>query len=170
MSAPDPTPAQASDVEARWLDDEERQAFLALMSVVLRLEPTLDAQLRREAGISHFEYSVLANLSEAEGHQRRMSELAHLSSGSLPRLSQVVTRLEKRGWIERTPDPDDGRYTLATLTPEGYDAVVAAAPGHVAEVRRAVIDPLSRAQVRQLTAIGRKIMGVIDPEDRCLEA
>lgn len=168
MSDVAPASHRTSDDDARWLDEEEREAFLALMSVVLRLEPALDAQLRREAGMSHFEYSVLSNLSEAEGDRRRMSELAHLSSGSLPRLSQVVTRLEKRGWVERRPDPDDGRYTLALLTPAGREVVEATAPGHVAEVRRVVVDPLTRAQIRQLTAIGRRIMGVIDPDDRCL--
>ena len=155
---------------APWLDDEERRAFLALMSMTMRLEPTLDSQLRRDAGLSHFEYSVLANLSEAEEGTRRMSELAWLSAGSLPRLSQVVTRLERRGLVRRTPDPTDGRYTLAVLTEAGREAVVAAAPGHVAEVRRVVLDPLTRAQIRQLAAIGRRVMGVIDPDDRCLEA
>lgn len=152
-----------------WLDDEERRAFLALMSVTMRLEPLLDAQLRADAGLTHFEYTVLANLSEADDGVRRMSELAWLSAGSLPRLSQVVTRLEKRGLVRRTPDPEDGRFTLAVLTDAGRDVVVAAAPGHVAEVRRAVIDPLTRAQVRQLAAIGRRIMGAVDPADRCLE-
>ncbi|TFI45317.1 MarR family transcriptional regulator, partial [Micrococcus endophyticus] len=90
---------------ARWLDEEERRAFLALMSVTMRLEPVLDAQLRRDADLTHFEYSVMANLSESEGDTRRMSELAWLSAGSLPRLSQVVTRLERRGLVKRTPDP-----------------------------------------------------------------
>lgn len=158
-----------ADDTTPWLDDEERRAFLALMSVVLRLDPTLDAQLRRDAGLSHFEYSVLSHLSEAPEGTRRMGELAHLSAGSLPRLSQVVTRLEKRGLVRRSPDPRDGRVTLATLTAEGREVVVGAAPGHVAEVRRTVLDPLTRAQVRQLAVIGRRIMGAIDPEDRCLE-
>ena len=154
---------------APWLDAEERRAFLALMSMAMRLEPTLDAQLRRDVGLTHFEYSVLANLSEADGGTRRMSELAWLSAGSLPRLSQVVTRLEKRGLVRREPDPDDGRYTRAVLTAAGRAAVEEAAPGHVAEVRRVVLDPLTRAQVRQLAAIGKRIVGVLDPEDRCLE-
>ena len=109
---------------APWLDAEERRAFLALMSMAMRLEPTLDAQLRRDVGLTHFEYSVLANLSEADGGTRRMSELAWLSAGSLPRLSQVVTRLEKRGLVRREPDPDDGRYTRAVLTAAGRAAVV----------------------------------------------
>lgn len=154
---------------ARWLDEEERRAFLALMSVTMRLEPVLDAQLRRDADLTHFEYSVMANLSESEGDTRRMSELAWLSAGSLPRLSQVVTRLERRGLVKRTPDPTDGRYTLAVLTPEGRAVVEESAPGHMEEVRRVVLDPLTRAQVKQLAAIGKRIVGVLDPEDRCLE-
>jgi MarR family protein len=76
----------------------------------------LDAQLRCDAGISHFEYQVLALLSEAPGRTLRMSELATMAEGSLPRLSQVVARMEQRGWVRRTPDPADGRYTLAILT------------------------------------------------------
>lgn len=154
--------------EPRWLDAEEQEAFMALMSVVLRLETALDAQLRTNSGISHFEYSVIATLSEAPEQTLRMGQLAHLASGSLPRLSQVVGRLERRGWVRRTPCPEDRRAMLATLTEEGRAAVVAAAPGHVAEVRRLIFDPLTRSQVRQLATIGRRIMSAVDPEDRCL--
>ena len=154
--------------EPRWLSGEEQEAWLALASLMLRLEPALDAQLRRDAGISHFEYSVMAALSSAPDRTLRMSELAALAEGSLSRLSQVVARLEKRGWVRRQPDTADGRYTLAVLTEAGWDKVVDTAPGHVAEVRRIVFDPLTRAQVPQLTAIGRRIMRAIDPDDRCL--
>jgi DNA-binding MarR family transcriptional regulator len=154
--------------EPQWLDAEERQAWLALGSIAVRLPQALDAQLRRDAGISHFEYTVLAALSEADGRTLRMSELAVLAEGSLSRLSQVVSRLEQKGWVSRTPDPADGRYTLATLTEDGWDKLVDTAPGHVAEVRRLVLDPLTKAQTRQLTTIGHRILRAIDPHDRCL--
>jgi DNA-binding MarR family transcriptional regulator len=154
--------------EPRWLSDEERQAWLALGSVLIRLPSALDAQLQRDAGISHFEYAVMAGLSEAPGRTLRMSTLAMLAEGSLPRLSQVVGRLEKRGWVRRTPDPADGRYTLAILTDEGWAKVAATAPGHVEEVRRLVFDPLTKAQPRQLREIVRRIMRAIDPDDPCL--
>jgi DNA-binding MarR family transcriptional regulator len=127
--------------EPRWLDAEERQAWLALASALNRLPAALDAQLRRDAGISHFEYQVMALLSDAPGFTLRMSELAMMAEGSLPRLSQVVARLEQHGWVRRTPDPADGRYTLATLTEQGRAKVTEAAPGHVQEVRRLVFDP-----------------------------
>ena len=86
------------------------------------------------------------------------------AGSSLPRLSQVVARLEQRGWVRRTPDPADGRYTLATLTGHGQAKVTPAAPGHVQEVRRLVFDPLTKTQSRQLREIGQRIPRAIDPE------
>jgi DNA-binding MarR family transcriptional regulator len=151
--------------EPRWLDAEETQAWRALARTLVRLPAALDAQLRRDAGISHFEYQVLALLSEAPGRTLRMSALAVLAEGSLPRLSQVVARLEQRNWVRRTPDPADGRYTLAILTDQGQAKVTQAAPGHVQEVRRLVFDPLTKTQSRQLHEIGRRITRAIDAGD-----
>jgi DNA-binding MarR family transcriptional regulator len=155
--------------EPRWLDVEESQAWRALASTLIRLPAALDAQLRRDAGISHFEYQILALLSEAPGRTLRMSELAVQAEGSLPRLSQVVARLEQRGLVRRTPDPADGRYTLAILTDQGQAKLTEAAPGHVEEVRRLVFDSLTKAQSRQLREIGRRIMRAIDSDDHRLD-
>ena len=147
-----------------WLDAGERQAWLALASLVIRLPQALDRQLRRDAGISHFEYMVLVVLSETPDRTQRMSTLAAVSGGSLPRLSQVVRRFEDQGWVRRHPDPDDGRYTLATLTDEGFEAIAAAAPGHVETVRRLVFDPLDADRVDALRDIGQRILTAIDPD------
>jgi DNA-binding MarR family transcriptional regulator len=89
-----------------------------------------------------------------------------MAEGSLPRLSQVVARLEQHGWVRRTPDPADGRYTLATLTGHGRAKVTAAAPGHVREARRLVFDPLTKAQTRQLRELSRRIIRAVDPGNR----
>lgn len=153
--------------QPHWLTAEEMQSWLALASVLIRLPAALDTQLQRDAGLTHFEYQVLAGLSDAPGRTLRMSHLALLTEGSLSRLSQVVGRLERRGWVRRETDPSDGRYTLATLTESGWDKVVASAPGHVEEVRRLVFDPLTKVQVRQLHDIGRRIMHAVDPDDAC---
>jgi DNA-binding MarR family transcriptional regulator len=69
-----------------------------------------------------------------------MSELAYLANGSLSRLSNVVKRFEQRGWVARSPDPDDGRYTIAALTDLGFEVVVAAAPTHVRKLRVRPVD------------------------------
>ena len=151
--------------EPQWLDDDQAQTWLALTAMMMRLPAALDAQLQRDAGISHFEYQVLAGLSMSPERTLRMSVLAGFAEGSLSRLSQVVARLEKRGWVRRTPDPADGRYTLAILTDTGWDKVVATAPGHVTEVQRLIFDALTKAQQRQLGDIGRRIVAKINPSD-----
>ncbi|MEW1636863.1 MarR family transcriptional regulator [Streptomyces sp. NPDC093801] len=148
--------------EPRWLDAEERQTWLSLTAMVINLSSALDGQLQRDAGISHFEYQVLATLSEAADRTMRMSDLALLTNGSLSRLSHVVKRLEKQGWVRRSPDPDDGRYTLALLTETGWEKTVATAPGHVEEVRRLVFDPLTQAQQRTLRTIGHRVNEAVD--------
>lgn len=141
----------------RWLSPAELEAWMATIGVITRLPNLLDRQLQRDSGLTHFEYQVLAGLSQAPDRELRMSTLAEFTEGQLPRLSQVATRLEKRGWITRRPDPADRRSTLATLTDAGMAMLVAAAPGHVEQVRRIVFDPLTAAQVRQLQEIGRRI-------------
>lgn len=155
------TPTQARP-EPRWLDDDEQANWRALVALFVRLPAQLDQQLRRDAGISHFEYQVLAVLSEAPDRTMRMTALASSTEGSLPRLSQVVARLEAKGWAQRSTDPDDGRCTLATLTAKGSSKLVATAQGHVEAVRSLVFDSLTKAQQQQLGVIGRRVVGAID--------
>ncbi|KGN34282.1 MarR family transcriptional regulator [Knoellia sinensis KCTC 19936] len=156
-----------ADDETPWLSDEEMAAWMALVGLVVRLPATLDRQLQQDSGVTHFEYQVLAGLSDAPDHTMRMSTLATFTEGQLPRLSQVAARLEKRGWLVRRPDPTDGRSTLATLTDEGMAFLLEAAPGHVRTVRRLVFDPLTKAQVRQLGDIGRRIGSAVHDENPC---
>jgi DNA-binding MarR family transcriptional regulator len=153
-------------METRWLDASERDAWLRLVAVLELLPGVLDAQLRADAGLTHFEYYVLAMLSEAPERTLRMTGLAQRTSATLPRLSHVVRRLEDRGLVERFPCPQDGRATNARLTDVGWDAVVAAAPGHVDAVRHFVVDPLTRRQLTQLRAISDALLSRLDPEGR----
>jgi DNA-binding MarR family transcriptional regulator len=153
-------PTQAP--EPRWLEGIERDAWLSLIGVIIRLPAALDAQLQRDAGLSHFEYTVMVNLSNADDHVLRMSQLAALCHSSLSRLSHVVARLERRGWLRRDPCPDDGRATLATLTDDGFAKLASAAPVHVDAVRAYVIDALDPEQLGQLSALGDTILGRLD--------
>ncbi|WP_245658111.1 MarR family winged helix-turn-helix transcriptional regulator [Microtetraspora malaysiensis] len=144
------------------LDADEQQQWYAFAYVLTQLPAALEAQMQRDAGIGHFEYMTLSALSGAPERTLRMSDLAHYAGSTLSRLSNVVARLEKRGWIRRRPDPTDGRYTLATLTDQGQDTVAGAAPAHTEEVRRLVFDPLTKAQQRQLGAIAQRILRSMD--------
>ena len=151
-------------MDTRWLEEEQLDAWVKLVAVVELLPGVLDVQLRRDAGLTHFEYFVLAMLSEAPERTLRMAALAQRTNATLPRLSHVVRRLEDRGLVVRSPCPDDGRATDARLTDAGWAEVVSAAPGHVANVRRHVIDALSPEQVGQLGEIADALLERLDPK------
>ncbi|MFA9430028.1 MarR family winged helix-turn-helix transcriptional regulator [Egicoccus sp. AB-alg2] len=147
-----------------WLSDDEQRAWRGLAAVFLRLPGALEGQLQRDAGLSHFEYWVMALLSEADGRARRLRDLAAQANCSLSRLSHVVTRLERRGWVVREPVPDDARSTYAVLTEDGFTQVVAAAPGHVRAVRSLVFDALDTADVADLERICWAIVARLDTD------
>ena len=147
-----------------WLDDAQQAAWVRLIAMVELLPGVLDSQLRRDAGLTHFEYFVLAMLSQAPEGTLRMTALALRANATLPRLSHVVRRLEERDLVERFPCPEDGRATNARLTESGWAKVVDTAPGHVATVRENVIDALTPRQVTQLAEIAGAVLERIDPE------
>ena len=147
----------------RWLSAAEKEAWTGLVSLVLLLPGRLESPLQQEAGLTLFEYLVLSHISEAPDRRLRMSELAHLANGSLSRLSNVVKRFEQRGWVHRSPDPDDGRYTIAALTGAGYEVVVAAAPTHLRAVRQVVLDALDEEDQAALARIAAKLR--VRPQD-----
>jgi DNA-binding MarR family transcriptional regulator len=151
-------------MDAEWLDDEQLSAWVRLAAVLELLPGALDSQLRRDAGLTHFEYFTLAMLSEAPEQTLPMTMLAARTNATLARLSHVVRRLDERGYIERSLSPADRRVTIARLTPAGFDKVRATAPGHVATVRHYVIDALSAEQVAELTSITGAILQRLDPD------
>jgi DNA-binding MarR family transcriptional regulator len=151
-------------VDVQWLSDDEMAAWIRLVAVVELLPGVLDGQLRRDAELTHYDYFVLAMLSEAPERTLRMTALAARTNATLPRLSHVVRRLEDRGLVERFPCPQDGRATNARLTDAGWRKLVDTAPGHVANVREHVLDPLSPEQVSQLTGIADALLKKLDPE------
>lgn len=166
MTAPETTPETPSTSAPRWLTPAQLEAWLRFVAVVQLLPGALDSQLQRDADLTHFEYYTLAKLSESPGRTLRMTGLAAATNATLPRLSHVVSRLEGRGYVERVPCAEDRRATNARLTDEGWEKVVASAPGHVGAVREHVIDPLTDEEVAQLDAIAGKMLATLDPDDR----
>ena len=147
----------------RWLNEDERAAWVRLVALTSLLPGTLDAQLRRQAGLTYFEYYVLAMLSEAPRRTLRMTTLATRTNATLARLSHVVSRLEERGLVERAACPEDRRATNAHLTEAGWQKVKATAPAHVEHVREQVMDALTPEQVAQLTEIIDALLARLDP-------
>jgi DNA-binding MarR family transcriptional regulator len=151
-------------VNTKWLNEDESAAWVRLAAVLELLPGALDSQLRRDADLMHFEYFVLAMLSEAPKRTLRMTALAAQTNATLPRLSHVIRRLEDRGLVERLPCPGDARATNARLTAAGWRKVRQSAPGHVANVRQHVIDALTPAQIHQLAGITDAILSRLDPD------
>jgi DNA-binding MarR family transcriptional regulator len=153
-------------VEPRWLTDDERTTWLRTAAVLELLPGALDAQLTRDEDLTHFEYFVLASLSESPGRTLRITTLASLTNATLPRLSRVLTGLERKGLVERSRCREDKRATNVTLTGSGWAKVVKSAPGHVENVRSLVFDQLSPEQVEQLSGITAALLTRLDPEGR----
>ncbi|UOQ59438.1 MarR family transcriptional regulator [Leucobacter rhizosphaerae] len=138
-----------TDIAPR-MSPEESRAWLGLINVAQLLPHLLDAQLQRDAGITHFEFTVLSNLYVAPDATVRMSALARSTAATLPRLSHVCTRMETRGLVERRSCPDDGRATDVHLTSLGRRQFIRALPKHLELVRSLVLDALDPAGLEAL--------------------
>lgn len=148
-----------------WLSPGQLDDWLDLAAVMIRLPSALESQLQKDADLSQFEYFVMAHLSESPEREARMSELALMANGSLSRLSHVVSRLERRGYVVRRQCPDDGRATLARLTDDGFAKLADSAPGHLRRVRDLVVDALTPEQLVALGAACRVVLDRIDAVD-----
>lgn len=150
--------AEAVSTDVRWLSREEQDAWRAYLRAGRELDRALDRDLQ-EVGLSLSEYELLSMLSEAEGGQLRMSALAALIVQSRSRVTHTAARLERHGWVVRTPAPDDGRGVILRLTDAGRAAIERFAVAHVASVRRHLVDILSPEQFR---ALGQAMQTVRD--------
>jgi DNA-binding MarR family transcriptional regulator len=130
-----------------------------------KLRWALECQLERDSDLSFIEYHALVRLSEEPDGTLRMSELAMVTNASLSRLSHLVTRLEKWGFVRREPDKTDGRFTNAILTKAGFAKLVSSAPAHVAAVRQLVIDEFTPAELDQLREFGDRIVARVDASE-----
>lgn len=147
--------------DTRWLDADQQRIWRNYLLAVARVDSYLDQDLRRH-GLDLAEYEILVVLSEAEGQRMRMSELAEMVHQSRSRLTHAVSRMEKSGWVERTSAPEDRRGVVAVLTPAGHDLLVAAAPSHVAAVRRILVDA---CDPDDFAALGRVMKAVLAVQD-----
>lgn len=147
----------------RWLNADEDESWRSLWALMTWLPVRLDAQLRTEAELSLSEYHALSQISEAPDRTMRLSALAARANMTLSHLSRVITRLADAGWIIRSPDPDDGRYTRAHLTDAGWEKLRAAAPSHVEAVRQAVFDNLSADEARTLGRAAARVADAVAP-------
>lgn len=151
--------------EARWLDEREARLWQGYRALQRELRNALYRQLARDAGLTGADYALLAPLSEAPDGVIRARDLGRLVGWDRSRISHQLRRMEQRGLVSREHCPDDARGSMIRLTPAGRSAIEAAAPNHVAEVRRLFIDQLSDDEIDTLTALfDRLLSGLARPD------
>lgn len=147
--------------DSPWLDDRSQQVWRRWLAVTGALPGAMGAQLQADSRLSTADFSVLVQLSEADGERYRIAELADALQWERSRLSHQLTRMEKRGLVRREECVDDGRGAFAVLTDEGRDRLVQAAPGHARLIRGIFFDDLLPEDLdalhRILTRLGDRI-------------
>jgi DNA-binding MarR family transcriptional regulator len=137
--------------EVRWLDERELRAWRSLQFMQMRLEGQLARQLAADSGLSYPDYLVLVALTDRPDGRMRLFELAEALGWEKSRVSHQVARMTDRGLVAKEKCDSDRRGAFVAITAAGRREIEAAAPGHVAAVRRLFVDRLTPAQ---LDAIG----------------
>ena len=150
--------------DTRWLTAEQLSAWKKLIAVVELLPGTLESQLQRDSGLSHFEYFTLAMLSEAPDRTLRMTtpRRAHQRHPRTPlprRLAAGEARAGAPGGVRRGPPGDQRGPHRRRLDARSWPP----RPGTSAPSGETVIDPLTAADVADLDRIMGRILEVLDP-------
>jgi DNA-binding MarR family transcriptional regulator len=141
-----------------WLEPDEMRAWTGYRRMRGLLDQQIARDLARDSGLSDADYHVLSTLSETREVDWRLKALADRLLWSPSRLSHQLSRMQKRGLVERPPAGDDPLGARISLTAKGLDTIVAAAPGHVRSVRLHFIDVLTDEQLAALTDITETVL------------
>jgi DNA-binding MarR family transcriptional regulator len=155
--------ADVTSVEARaWLDDREQQAWRALQFMHMRLNARLARDLAAETGLSYPDYVVLVALTDRPDGRMRAFELGEQLGWEQSRVSHHLGRMARRGLVTREANGSDRRGADICVTPHGRDTIAAAAPGHVAAVRRAFLDHVTPAELDAIASAATKVLAALD--------
>jgi DNA-binding MarR family transcriptional regulator len=157
--------AAACSPPTGWLDEREDRAWRRFLAMQVQLQRVLGKELQHATGLSHADYAVLVHLSEAPEGRLRPFELSGLAEWEKSRLSHHLTRMERRGLVERQECPSDSRGAFVALTDSGRAAIEAAAPLHVEQVRRWFLSAMTSEQLDVLTAIADEVLSGLEPID-----
>ena len=152
--------------EVRWLDEAEARAWQSFQLMVARLTGFMAHDLSAHSELSYPDYVVLVVLSAETSGAVRLFELAHRLGWEKSRASHQVARMAERGLVEKRRCASDRRGAFVALTQAGRDRLAAAAPSHVAAVRRVFVDRLVPEQLGQLSALSSIVLEAIEEEER----
>ena len=137
-------------------DDRWIPAWMALVRTHTRLWERVEAEMRREHGLTMARYDVLAHLNLAGG-RLGLGELAEGIALSPSGLSKLLDRMESSGLIRREADPSDARAAFAAITARGRKLVAAARESHHDLLRETVGGALTDRDLADLSRIMRRL-------------
>ena len=148
--------------DARWLDEREQGAWRSFLALHMRLHAQLGRELAAVSDLSYSDYGVLVALTDRAEGRMRLHELADDLGWERSRVSHQVSRMVTRGLVGKERCDADRRGAWVVVTAPGREAIAAAAPNHVASVRRLFVDILTPAELDTLTRIARKVLPTLD--------
>lgn len=154
------------DDTVQWLDSDEQRSWRAFIRLHQKLSAQLVADLQSHSGLSGADFEVLVALTDVPEGRVRFQELAKEIEWEQSRLSHQIRRMIKRELVARDECAEDGRGAFVVITPQGREAIEAAAPKHVATVRRLVVDVLSTEELAELGRLSAKLNEHIDAGPR----
>jgi DNA-binding MarR family transcriptional regulator len=135
-------------------------AWRSFLTAHARITRRLDEELQAAHGLSLAEYDALLQIAHAPGRRVRMNVLAERVILSRSGITRLVDRLEAAGSVERAACTTDARGQEAVLTAAGIERLRAAAPTHLAGVRRYFLGPLG---ADELAALETSLGSLADP-------
>jgi DNA-binding MarR family transcriptional regulator len=128
----------------------------------MRLEGELVRQLADDSGLSYSDYVVLVALTDRPDGRMRLFELADVLGWEKSRLSHHVGRMADRKLVKKEKCDLDRRGAYVVVTRRGRTAIEAAAPGHVAAVRRLFVDRLTPSQLEAIGEAADIVLAALD--------
>ena len=148
--------------EVRWLNEREEAAWRSLQFMQMRLEGELARQLATDSGLSYPDYLVLVALTDRPDGRMRLFELAGVLGWEKSRLSHHVGRMADRRLVKKEKCDSDRRGAYVVITEGGRQDIEAAAPGHVATVRRLFVDRLTPTQLHAIGEAAAIVLAALD--------
>lgn len=145
------------------LNERELAAWRTSIVMLETLRARLEQQLQADSGLSMADYTVLSMLSEAPGGRMRLYELARAASWEKSRLHHQLTRMSKRGLVDR--EPCNGRGIDAVLTASGLAVIRDAAPKHARTVRELFVDCLTPEELDRFAEISGTIVRNLEADE-----
>jgi DNA-binding MarR family transcriptional regulator len=146
------------------MDSNARLANVA-WEALLRAQATLSREFERDGGWGDLlprEYGVMYALSkDSEG--LRITDLGKDALLTQAGISRLISRLEKRGLVERRDDPDDARACRIRLTVKGVEVQRGVGRAHARHVATAMTRALSPIQLETLRDLSRALTAASQP-------